>query len=62
MPATADAVNPIEPYAFNTGYVLLAKSAPEMPDRVVDEVTLGECQYTFAVQAERVRPATRVSA
>ncbi|GAA4493714.1 hypothetical protein GCM10023191_031600 [Actinoallomurus oryzae] len=62
MPATADAVDPIELRAFNTGCALLAEPASEMPDRAVDEVTFGACRYALSAQPERGWPATRVSA
>ncbi len=36
--------------------MVLTEPAPEMPDQVVDEVTLGECRYTYSMRAERIDP------
>ena len=36
--------------------MVLTEPAQEMPDQVVDEVTVGECRYTFSIQADRIDP------
>ncbi|MGH3377825.1 MAG: class I SAM-dependent methyltransferase [Actinoallomurus sp.] len=36
--------------------MVLTEPALEMPDQVVDEVTVGECRYTFSIQADRIDP------
>jgi SAM-dependent methyltransferase len=36
--------------------MVLTQPTPEMPEQLVDEVTLGECRYTLSAQADRLGP------
>lgn len=36
--------------------MVLTEPAPDMPDQVVDEVTLGECRYSLSIEADRIDP------